>query len=622
MERVLEIEKFRNIGLEKKEKIIINKSLEKGKIGDLIILIGANNSGKSNVLDALQAFGTNGIKERDVTTLSYKDEDRRPSLALVTKDGQDIYSYKKIYGMSNPIIELPSKKLDKKIASQNAELMLNVLSNLTKNSYVSLYDCSELKSQFNNAKTLENYEQILLGLESLIEKYYSAYNRNHYYRSIWETLVKEIGDKSRVISEIKHGSALKKDKDKLDNIFNTKYKIASIPQIINYQENPITSSKLNTDWSSFVNNSFFTTVLNSIGVNYKEILNVYQEFQKYNNKGVLSTLAESLNKKLKAISKKFNDLYFLEEDSYKFKLDFESTKIYFNIFRDGTSITLDHQSTGFKWFFNLYFNILCGQSLNPGDILIMDEPATNLHVLGQEELRKFLKEFAIKNDITIILATHSPFLIDLDYLDEIRVISMENNKAQIDNDFATINIDDADSLLSVKNALTVSNHILLDPDVKVVFVEGITDYNYMVAFKKLLKRDDIVFLPIRGVGKYGSEGFKDKQLAISKRLIQIKKHGPILMVDSDGAGKSMKNTNKDSELNVFALADVDVAFRDIETLFDETDLKKLEILNSKGEIEKHSMASAIFKTHIAPEFKFSKNTLRNFEKLFKYIDNL
>jgi len=621
MERVLEIEKFRNLGIDKKEKLIINKSLEKGKMGDLVILIGANNSGKSNVLDALLAFGNNGIKDRDVTTLSYKDDDRVPSLSLVTKDGEFVYSYKRVYGQSNPIICLPSKKLNKKTAEQNARLMLDVLSNLPKTPGVNIFDCSEINAHLESAKTLEDYEKVLNELESLIEKYYTCCN-NYSYRSIWSIIVKDIGDKSRILSEIKHGSSLNRDKAEFDEIFKTKYEISAIPQVINYQESPITNSKLSTDWSSISNNSFFTTVLNSIGVSNQEILNVYGEFRKYNNNGVLVTLARDLNKKLKTISKKFNDLYFLEDDSYKFEINFESSKIYFNIFRDGTSITLDHQSTGFKWFFNLYFNILCGKTLNPGDILIMDEPATNLHVLGQEELRKFLKEFAITNDITIILATHSPFLIDLDYLDEIRVISMENNKAKIDNDFATINMEDADSLLSVKNALTVSNHILLDPDVKVVFVEGITDYNYMVAFKKLLKRDDVVFLPIRGIGKYGSEGFKDKQFAISKRLIQIKKHGPILMVDSDGAGKSMKNTNKDSELNVFALADVDAAFRDIETLFSETDLKKLEIVNNRGEVEKHSILSSIFKTHIAPDFKFSKTTINNFEKLFKHIDNL
>ena len=132
MERVLEIEKFRNLGIDKKEKLIINKSLEKGKMGDLVILIGANNSGKSNVLDALLAFGNNGIKDRDVTTLSYKDDDRVPSLSLVTKDGEFVYSYKRVYGQSNPIICLPSKKLNKKTAEQNARLMLDVLSNLPK----------------------------------------------------------------------------------------------------------------------------------------------------------------------------------------------------------------------------------------------------------------------------------------------------------------------------------------------------------------------------------------------------------------------------------------------------------------------------------------------------------
>lgn len=553
--------------------------------------------------------------------MSYKDADRVPSLALVTKDGEDVYTYKRQYGQPNPIIGLPSKKMNKMIVEQNAKLILDVLSNLPKTPGAQIINCSEISNHLENAKTLEDFEKALNELESIIERYYTLCN-NYYYRSIWDVIVKNIGDKSRIISEIKHGSSVNRDKAELDGIFKTKYGISSIPQVINYKESPITNSKLSTDWSSLPNNSFFKTVLNSIGVDNQEILNVYGEFRKYNNNGVLVTLARDLNKKLKNISKKFNDLYFLEDDSYKFELNFESRKIFFNIFRDGTSITLDHQSTGFRWFFNLYFNILCGKALNPGDILIMDEPATNLHVLGQEELRKFLKEFAIANDITIIIATHSPFLIDLDYLDEIRVISMEKNKAQIDNDFATINIDDPDSLLSVKNALTVSNHILLDPDVKVVFVEGITDYNYMIAFKKLLKRDDLVFLPIRGVGKFGSEGFKDKQLAISKRLIQIRKHGPILMVDSDGAGNAMKKTNKDSELNVFSLADVDVAFRDIETLFTEADLKKLEIVNDNGKIEKHSITSSIFKTHISPDFKFSKNTQNNFEKLFNYIDNL
>lgn len=52
MERKLVINAFRNIGFKdgkpSNEGLIINHSLEKGKMGDLVILVGANNSGKSN----------------------------------------------------------------------------------------------------------------------------------------------------------------------------------------------------------------------------------------------------------------------------------------------------------------------------------------------------------------------------------------------------------------------------------------------------------------------------------------------------------------------------------------------------------------------------------------------
>ena len=71
MERVLEYEKYRNLGLKNKERLVLNKSLEKGKMGNLVIVVGANNSGKSNVLDGLLAF--------DVVVLLAIQNNLRPS---------------------------------------------------------------------------------------------------------------------------------------------------------------------------------------------------------------------------------------------------------------------------------------------------------------------------------------------------------------------------------------------------------------------------------------------------------------------------------------------------------------------------------------------------------------
>ena len=57
-QRFLEIKNFKNIGITKEEdqwqRLYLNNSLDKDKIGELIILIGENNVGKSNILDAIR----------------------------------------------------------------------------------------------------------------------------------------------------------------------------------------------------------------------------------------------------------------------------------------------------------------------------------------------------------------------------------------------------------------------------------------------------------------------------------------------------------------------------------------------------------------------------------------
>lgn len=76
----------------------------------------------------------------------------------------------------------------------------------------------------------------------------------------------------------------------------------------------------------------------------------------------------------------------------------------------------------------------------------------------------------------------------MNYLDEIRVICTKDGRCYIKNDFSAVDPDDQNSLKPIKEALTVHNHILLDPDKKVVFVEGITDYNYMTTFTQILNK--------------------------------------------------------------------------------------------------------------------------------------
>ena len=352
---------------------------------------------------------------------------------------------------------------------------------------------------------------------------------------------------------------------------------------------------------------------------FDTIKNAYETFQKQNNRGVLSQLENKINKKLKSVADKFNKLYFIEDAVYSFKIVLESELIFFSLFRGEQSISLDYQSTGFKWFFNLFFNLLNSTDLNPGDIIIMDEPATSLHVKGQRELRGFLKEFAIHNDISIVIATHSPFLIDLDYLDEIRVVVNKDNITSIENNFAAVNENDPDSLLPIKDSLTVENHILVNPKEKVVFVEGITDYNYLTAFKILFKKEGITFLPINGVGKT-----KEECIKITQRLMKIRKKDPILLVDNDKAGNCIKEINKDNkDFRIISLSEADENFKTIESLFSDGDKGKFGLVDESGKTVKHASTSTIFKNHILKnQDEVSEKTKNNFKKLFNKLVEL
>ena len=98
MERSLRIKSFKNIGFNDNnepsyEKIVLNHSLKLEELGDLVILLGLNNSGKSNVLSALDRFSTKSFQENDITDLFMNEECQNPLLTLQTVDGKDCFKY-------------------------------------------------------------------------------------------------------------------------------------------------------------------------------------------------------------------------------------------------------------------------------------------------------------------------------------------------------------------------------------------------------------------------------------------------------------------------------------------------------------------------------------------------
>ncbi|GAA7499241.1 hypothetical protein ckin127_01810 [Helicobacter pylori] len=359
------------------------------------------------------------------------------------------------------------------------------------------------------------------------------------------------------------------------------------------------------------------------------------------------------------ITKEFNKLLAIAEDSpqdsYQLKIRVRHNNKFYDYSKESTAyeikleihdcrksdnqnepIILSQQSTGFQWAFNFMFGFLYNWgshfSLNENIIYVMDEPATHLSVPARKEFRKFLKEYAHKNHVTFVLATHDPFLVDVDHLDEIRIVEKETEGSAIKNHFNyPLNNagKDSDALDKIKRSLGVGQHVFHNPQKhRIIFVEGITDYCYLSAFKLYFNKHNpqfkdnpipFTFLPISGL-KNNPNDMKET----IKKLCELDNR-PIILIDDDrkcvfnqkATSERFKKANEDfgNPITILQLSDCDRHFKQIEDCFSANDRKKY----AKNKRMELSMA---FKTRLLYGEKddaVSEETKKNFLKLFEWI---
>lgn len=297
-------------------------------------------------------------------------------------------------------------------------------------------------------------------------------------------------------------------------------------------------------------------------------------------------------------------------------------------------IILSQQSTGFQWAFNFMFGFLYNVgshfSLNKNIIYVMDEPATHLSVPARKEFRKFLKEYAHKNHVTFVLATHDPFLVDTDHLDEIRIVEKETEGSAIKNNFNyPLNnaSKDSDALDKIKRSLGVGQHVFHNPQKhRIIFVEGITDYCYLSAFKLYLRYKEykdnpipFTFLPISGL-KNDSNDMKET----IKKLCELD-NNPIVLIDDDrkcdsdqnATSERFKKANEEllKPITILQLSDCDRCFKQIEDCFSANDRKKY----AKNKQRELAMAFKTRLLYVEKDDAVSEETKKNFLKLFEWI---
>lgn len=235
-------------------------------------------------------------------------------------------------------------------------------------------------------------------------------------------------------------------------------------------------------------------------------------------------------------------------------------------------IELENRSTGLQWFLSFFLVFLVeSEEAHKGAIVLLDEAGLSLHALAQKDLVKFFEDLSKTNQL--IHTTHSPFLVNIDHIDRVKVVYVDNNGytvASSDLRAGERSPQQSKSIYAVHAALglTVSEAIL--QGCHPVIVEGTSDQYYLSAIKNhlinqghLTPKREIVFPPSGGV-----KGVTSVAAILASKDEEL----PFVLLDSDKNGRDFKKKlfsgqYKGSEKRVVEVNDVlDLKNAEIEDL--------------------------------------------------------
>ena len=500
--------------------------------------------------------------------------------------------------------------------------------------------CSYCKTEvdeewFDNFNANKDNPEFLNIIYGKIKENYQKYEENDFFKKQIKLHQRFSGDSSLQFIPMIDFPELKIPKRQSPHFPNMNLGIPLIPKIISYVEANLSHKDLRVTPDKIHDSSFFKSLFNIIDEEMDIICQAYKKYQETQNSAYRSHVETKVNEKLKYVNQRFNDLYNKCEEVYRFQIRLEDNGVSFEFYKNGETLTLDKQSDGFRKFFNFFFNFLYTGKVGKGDIVLIDEPETHLDIDSQRDFRQLLRESGQKEYVLFVVTTHSPFMLDLNHLDEIRILKTKGDGVGVEiiNEFSQVGgkETDVDILKKIIEALGAKLYHLISPKTMLIFVEGVTDYHYLVALAACYNKEhkdkpiDLTFLPIGGLGKD-----EEQQSSKIESLISFSNEPrispAILLVDNDGAGRAIKKLAGEEKyrdsLQVILLNECEKLSKfpqdvEIEDLFSEKDREKFGI--SK---EKNSQAAADFKNTKDLAAQLDEETKDNFYALLKYLENI
>lgn len=197
----------------------------------------------------------------------------------------------------------------------------------------------------------------------------------------------------------------------------------------------------------------------------------------------------------------FRNWWKVRDYTFDYRMDDDSFGVYVSDHIDTTSVELDQRSSGLRYFFT-FFLIFTVESRkkHTNSILLLDEPGLHYHATFQLELISFFKELSKKNQL--LYSTHSPFLVDDDNLDDVKIVYEDKETEKIMVSTNGVWPKDAETLFPLRLSWWNSVYQSYMLDKVHMLVEGITDSDILKEVNKILNSNkrkcldlDIVIAP-------------------------------------------------------------------------------------------------------------------------------
>lgn len=341
---------------------------------------------------------------------------------------------------------------------------------------------------------------------------------------------------------------------------------------------------------------------NYLGTKFAKVFEAKSNPQKQRN----------LVKKLSTtVSDEFSAKYKQKDIELEFDINDSRISLYIydkNTEKKGYPFHLSQRSTGLRWYFNFYI-ALKGEKLKNGDIILIDEPGLYLHPQAQKEMRNILNEESKNNQI--LFTTHSPYLIDTDNIGQIRLV--EKKPATLDGEYNEISVisnkvhrcDSIDTLRPIIDAIgySLGSELNLKHD-RVLICEGVSDY-YIIKALEIISNTPLNC----GITHANGCGNIDKTNSL---FLGLGIDDTFALVDADKAGIEKRNELVKRHIfeadHILLTAEDEKADEEIEDILDESYILGTFFGYSEEEITKakSKLSKEIKEKQIAGKYTLAK----------------